>query len=46
MVAFVEADAVDRFASAVRSRYQATTNLQPEIYAVRAAAGAGLVQDA
>jgi galactokinase len=46
MVAFVEADAVDRFASAVRSSYKAATNLQPEIYAVRAAAGAGLIQDA
>jgi galactokinase len=46
MVAFVEADAVDRFASAVRTSYEAATNLQPEIYAVRAAAGAGLIQDA
>ena len=45
MVAFVEANAVDRFASAVRSSYAAATNLQPEIYAVRAAAGAGLIQD-
>jgi galactokinase len=42
----VEADAVDRFASAVRTSYEAATNLQPEIYAVRAAAGAGLIQDA
>ena len=46
MVAFVEAEAVDRFASAVRTSYEAATNLQPEIYAVRAAAGAGLIQDA
>ncbi len=45
MVAFVEADAVDQFASAVRTHYGAAMNLEPEIYAVRGAAGAGLIQD-
>jgi galactokinase len=46
MVAFVEADAVDQFANAVRTSYEAAMNLQPEIYVVRAAAGAGVIQDA
>ena len=43
MVAFVEMDAVDEFARAVRAAYETATNLQPEIYAVRAAAGAGVL---
>lgn len=46
MVAFVEAEAVDEFARAVRTSYGAAMKLPPEIYAVRAAAGAGLIQDA
>ncbi|MGD0580677.1 MAG: galactokinase [Bryobacteraceae bacterium] len=46
MVAFVEAEAVDEFARAVRTSYGAAMKLPPEIYAVRAAAGAGLIQEA
>lgn len=45
MVAFVETGAVPEFARAVRARYEAATELAPEIYAVRASAGAGVIQD-
>lgn len=41
MVALVEADAVDDFAAAVADAYARATGIRPEIYPVRAAAGAG-----
>ena len=41
MVAFVEAGTVDAFAEHVRSRYRAKTTIEPEVYPVRAAVGAG-----
>lgn len=43
MVAFVEQPQVEAFAQAVRVAYSAATGLQPEIYPVSAAAGAGLL---
>jgi len=45
MVAFVESVRVDSFAASVRQSYFAATRTQPEVYAVEAAAGAGLVAD-
>jgi galactokinase len=44
MVAFVEKSQVEAFGKAVRERYSGLTQIQPEVYAVEAAAGAGLVQ--
>jgi galactokinase len=41
MVAFVEAHAVDAFAQYVSTRYRAETAIEPEVYPVRAAVGAG-----
>jgi len=41
MVAFVEDGAVDAFADHVGTRYRAKTTVEPEVYAVRAAKGAG-----
>jgi galactokinase len=43
MVAFVEAAAVAEFAAQVRQAYAAATGIEPEIYPVQAAAGAGLL---
>jgi galactokinase len=43
MVAFVEEDAVDAFSAFVRKTYFAATQTQPEVYPVKAAAGAGLL---
>jgi galactokinase len=43
MVAFVEKDCVDAFAASVREDYCAATQMPPEVYAVEAAEGAGLV---
>jgi galactokinase len=41
MVAFVEAEAVDAFAERVATTYAAATGIQPKVYAVQAAPGAG-----
>jgi galactokinase len=41
MVAFVEAGATQAFEADVRRAYVAATGIEPEIYPVRAAAGAG-----
>jgi galactokinase len=43
MVAFVEERQTHDFAVAVRAHYFATTNTEPEIYPVAAAAGAGVI---
>ena len=43
MVAFVEREQVEAFAESVRRDYHNATGIQPETYAVEAAAGAGLV---
>lgn len=43
MVAFVEASKVDEFTASVRRAYLTSTQLQPEVYAVQAAAGAGQI---
>ncbi len=43
MVAFVEARAVDSFASSVQDAYHQATGLVPEVDPVEAAAGAGLM---
>jgi galactokinase len=43
LVAFVERPQVDQFAAAVRESYQRQTQIQPEIFPVEAAAGAGLL---
>lgn len=43
MVAFVEQTQVEAFAAAVRAHYFAGTGLEPEIYPVAAAAGAGTI---
>ena len=43
MVAFVEAPAVDSFASSVQGAYYQATGLVPEVDPVEAAAGAGLM---
>ena len=43
MVAFVEAQAVDSFASSAKDAYYQATGLVPEVDAVEAAAGAGLI---
>jgi galactokinase len=43
MVAFVAAAMVEVFAAAVRTHYSTTTGIDPEIYPVTAAPGAGLV---
>lgn len=42
MVAFVEARQLDQFVPAVREAYSQATRLSPEIYPVKAGAGAGL----
>ncbi len=44
MVAFVESAKIEAFATAVRTRYFADTKIEPEIFPVTAAAGAGLIQ--
>jgi galactokinase len=43
MVAFVETGAVEAFAAHVKKVYQASTAIQPKVYPVEAAAGAGLL---
>ena len=43
MVAFVERSRVDDFARSVRESYSTNTGIEPEIYPVEAAAGAGLL---
>jgi galactokinase len=43
MVAFVERNLTDAFAGGVRQDYYAATGVQPEIYPVAAAAGAGML---
>jgi galactokinase len=43
MVAFVEQDAVEAFAAHVRERYQSATGVEPRVYPVRAAPGAGKI---
>ncbi|MGC9319057.1 MAG: galactokinase [Armatimonadota bacterium] len=44
VTALVEAAMVEQFAARVRQQYEAETGLTPEIFATRAADGAGLVQ--
>ncbi|MCL5097789.1 MAG: galactokinase, partial [Candidatus Omnitrophica bacterium] len=44
MVALVEQPAAEAFAQSVRQAYYQATGVQPEIYPVRAAAGAGLLE--
>ncbi len=41
MVAFVAENSVDAFATHVRERYQSATGVEPRVYPVRAAPGAG-----
>jgi galactokinase len=41
MVAFVENEAVTAFADHVRGRYRTATGIEPQVYPVQAAAGAG-----
>jgi galactokinase len=43
MVAFVDRAAVEPFAEHVSARYAAATRITPQVYAVRAAAGAGVL---
>lgn len=43
MVAFVEKASVDAFAASVRKTYFAATQTQPEVFPLRAAAGAGML---
>ncbi len=43
MVAFVEAGEMDAFSAAVSERYRMSTGVQPEVYPVEPAAGAGLM---
>lgn len=43
MVAFVEEEQTDSFRAAVVERYSKSTGISPEIYAVQAASGAGLL---
>lgn len=43
MVAFVAAERVAAFAGSVRSRYRGATAIEPEVYPVTAAAGAGTI---
>jgi galactokinase len=43
MVAFVEEPMVDAFSADVRTRYATATGIEPEIYQVTAAAGAGMI---
>jgi galactokinase len=45
MVAFVEASRVASFAASVRKAYAGAAGIEPEIYPVRAAPGAGEVKD-
>ncbi len=45
MVAFVERSRAADFARSVRETYLASTGIEPEIYPVEAAAGAGLMQN-
>lgn len=45
MVAFVEKGSADAFAVFVRKHYFAATETEPEIYAVKAAAGAGVMAE-
>jgi galactokinase len=44
MVAFVEREAVENFASHVKKAYQAATGIEANVYPVEAAAGAGPLQ--
>jgi galactokinase len=44
MVAFVESSAVPSFATHVKAAYQAITGIEPKVYPVEAAAGAGILQ--
>jgi galactokinase len=43
MVAFVDEPMVDAFSADVRTRYATATGIEPEIYQVTAAAGAGMI---
>jgi galactokinase len=43
MVAFVEQDSVEAFSAHVRERYQSATGVEPRVYPVRAAPGAGKI---
>jgi galactokinase len=43
MVAFVESDALDAFAVQVAQTYQSATGVQPNVYAVHATEGAGVI---
>lgn len=43
MVGFVETGRADLFAASVHARYTATTGIEPEVFPVTAAAGAGLL---
>ena len=43
LVAFVPSQSIDSFAEYVRERYAASTGIQPEIYPVQAAQGAGIL---
>ena len=45
MVAFVEQGQADAFSAFVRKQYHAATGIQPEVDAVEAAAGAGVMPD-
>jgi len=43
MVAFVERDCVERFGEHVHAAYQAATGIEGAVFAVEAAAGAGVL---
>ncbi|NJN92845.1 MAG: galactokinase [Anaerolineales bacterium] len=43
MIAFVEQGAIETFASHVKKTYQASTTIEPRVYPVEAAAGAGRI---
>ena len=44
MVAFVEAEGVGEFSAHVSESYESSSGLRPEIYPVRTAAGAGVLE--
>jgi galactokinase len=44
MAAFVEQDKIDEFAEHVSSRYYTNTSIEPKVYPVQAAPGAGLLE--
>lgn len=43
MVAFVDAHAIDSFSNAACSHYMRATGIEPQIYPVKAAPGAGVL---